>query len=61
MKTALSGRLLHLLLNFLVRNALPESRIEFHQFNLALYFLLILAAPTDMVRLSGTELDEAIL
>jgi hypothetical protein len=50
-----------LLLNFLVDDTLPEGGIELLKLDLALNFLLVLAAPADVVGLRRAEFYKAIL
>lgn len=50
-----------LFLYFLKRHALTERGVVFHYFNLPLYFLAVLAAVVNVVRLGGLEFNELIL
>jgi hypothetical protein len=59
-KTALSGGI-SLFLRFLVEDALAKRRIKLLELDLALDFLLVLAAEVRVVRLRGLQLDKAVL
>jgi hypothetical protein len=50
-----------LFLRLFENDALAQGRIELDEFDLALHGLLILAAPDDVRRLRGLELDKANL
>ena len=60
MKNRPSGRFF-LLLNFLVDDTLPKGGIELLELDLTLYFLLVLAAPANVVGLRRAEFYKAIL